>query len=89
MKICYLILLFLFFFSQQQQKNVWVNERKQKFHYFVGKKEGCIKIKTENIYKKLRNDGGLIFKLGLNFELVNTKKIFCLLLRLIVSTKVW
>lgn len=41
------------------------------------------------IYKKLRNDGGLIFKLGLNFELVNTKKIFCLLLRLIVSTKVW
>lgn len=48
-----------------------------------------MKIKTENIYKKLRNDGGLIFKLGLNFELVNTKKIFCLLLRLIVSTKVW
>ena len=80
---------FSFLFSQQQQKNVWVNERKQKFHYFVGKKESCIKIKTENIYKKLRNDGGLIFKLGLNFELVNTKKIFCLLLRLIVSTKVW
>ena len=71
--------------------NVWINEIKQKFHYFVGKKESCIKIKTENIYKKLRNDGGrgLIFKLGLNFELVNTKKIFCLLLRLIVSTKVW
>lgn len=80
---------FSFFFSQQQQKNVWVNERKQKFHYFVGKKESCIKIKTENIYKKVRNDGGLIFKLGLNFELVNTKIIFCLLLRLIVSTKVW
>lgn len=41
----------------------WIKERKQKFHYFLGRKESYIKLKTENIYKKLRNDGGLIFKL--------------------------